>query len=138
MAIRGSFVVPLAMVGLLRCSAIQSRDHNQRIQTRLRGISWQRGPALYRSCSACWKHCRGNLDQRNLVVGQPLQGSIERATGAVEVQVRRPDGTTNRFTVPPPDSGERQTWSYSITEHAGIYELERMDKSPAIHPSQWR
>ncbi len=76
----------------------------------------------------------GNLDQRNLVVGQPLQGSIERATGAVEVQVRRPDGTTNRFTVPPPDSGERQTWSYSITEHAGIYELERMDKSPAIHP----
>lgn len=81
----------------------------------------------------------GSEQALNLSVGQPLRGALPQPSSSVELSVRRPDGTTARWTVTPGAGGEPNAWSYASTDRAGVYQVSigSSDSSGAssnLHP----
>jgi hypothetical protein len=62
---------------------------------------------------------RGRFDTRNVLVGEPLEGSLLGATPSAPLTVQTPMGETER--VPLQHTGEISTWSFGGTAASGVY-----------------
>lgn len=62
---------------------------------------------------------RGRFDTRNVLVGEPLDGSLLGAAPNAPLTVQMPGGETER--VPLQHSGEISTWSFGGTTSSGMY-----------------
>jgi len=62
---------------------------------------------------------RGRFDTRNVLVGEPLEGSLLGATPSAPLTVQTPIGETER--VPLQHTGEISTWSFGGTAASGVY-----------------
>lgn len=61
----------------------------------------------------------GQRDPQNVLVGQPLTGTIPTSAGGVPVGIQCPDG--HNETVRPESEGDYSTWSFSDTFTSGVY-----------------
>jgi len=62
---------------------------------------------------------RGRFDTRNVLVGEPLEGSLLGATPTAPLTVQTPSGETER--VPLQHTGEISAWSFGGTTASGVY-----------------
>ncbi len=65
---------------------------------------------------------RGRFETRNVLVGEPLEGSLLGATPSAPLTVRTPGGETER--VPLQHAREISTWSFGGTTASGVYAVE--------------
>lgn len=61
----------------------------------------------------------GQLAQRNVIVGEPIEAPLAASGGAVPLSVETPDG--RRHQVQPRGAGEDSSLDYADTTHNGIY-----------------
>lgn len=62
---------------------------------------------------------RGRLDARNVLVGEPLEGSLSGATPSAPLTVQTPSGETER--IPLRHTSDASTWSFGGTTASGMY-----------------
>ena len=62
---------------------------------------------------------RGRFDARNVLVGEPLEGSLSGAMPTAPLTVQTPGGETER--VPLQHTGEISAWSFGGTTFSGVY-----------------
>ena len=62
---------------------------------------------------------RGRFDARNVLVGEPLEGSLAGAGPSAPLTIQTPGGEAER--VPLQHAGEISTWSFGGTTFSGVY-----------------
>lgn len=65
---------------------------------------------------------RGQVDQRNVAVGQSLGGPVPPGASSSTVRIRKPDGTTDN--VRPEASARGTSWAFLETFASGLYDVK--------------